>query len=65
MNILDRIRSMIGVGAASENLSDAVRRREIGQQDQSRHDRHGDLDTTTLNATAFAHELDSRAKKIG
>lgn len=65
MNFIDRIRSMIGLGAATENLGDATKRRSIRNDDSARADLHGDMDATTKNVQAFSKTLDQEARKIG
>jgi hypothetical protein len=65
MNFLSRIRAMMGLGSATDNLGEATRRRSIRQDDAARAELHGDIDKTTSNVTAFSAELDRRARKIG
>lgn len=65
MNILDRIRSMIGLGHSTGNLSDATMRRAIRKDDSARSELHGDVAQTTENVVAFSKELDQKARKVG
>jgi hypothetical protein len=65
MNIIDRIRSMVGLGSATGNLSDATMRRSIRTDDTARSDLHGDIGTTTENVVSFSKELDAKARSVG
>lgn len=65
MSILDRVRSMIGLGHSTGNLSDATMRRAIRKDDSARLATHGDLAQTTKNVRAFSTDLDQRAKEVG
>lgn len=65
MSIVDRIRSMIGLGSATRNLGDATKRRAIREDDDVRKETHGDLGQTTSNVRSFSRDLDQRAREVG
>lgn len=65
MSILDRVRSMIGLGHSTGNLSDATMRRAIRKDDSARLELHGDISQTTKNVRSFSSDLDQRAREVG
>jgi hypothetical protein len=65
MNIIDRLRSMMGLGSSTEQLGEATMRRSIVTDDGARTATHGDLSKTTENVVSFSKELDAKARSVG